>query len=210
MHRSIVSLALAAGVISFGGAGVHLLGGGDATPQAQASTTRAGTFDVDAVHSSVVFKVGYMGVANFYGRFNEVEGTYSIDLENPSNSELDVTIPAESIDSNSEGRDRHLRGADFFSTKEFPTIRFVGNEFEAAGENTLRVTGDLTLRGVTQPVTVDLQWLGERPDPRGGVRSGFEAVFTIDRSDFGVSYGVDNGALGDATTVTVALTGMRQ
>ncbi len=174
------------------------------------ATSRADAFGVDATHSSVVFKVGYMGVTNFYGSFEQVAGEYAIDLENPSASMLDVAVKAESIDSNNDGRDKHLRGGDFFSAKEFPEIRFVGKSFEAAGESTIKVTGELTLRGVTQEETAVLEWIGGREDPRGGFRSGFEAVLEINRSDYGVSYGVENGALGDKTTITVAITGMRQ
>lgn len=175
-----------------------------------APTTRADAFGVDGMHSSVVFKVGYMGVANFYGRFNQVAGEYALDLDNPSASSLDIVVKTESVDSNSADRDKHLRGADFFSAKEFPEIRFVGQSFEAAGENKIKVTGDLTLRGVTKEVTTVLEWFGGRDDPRGGFRSGWEATLEIDRSDFGVNYGVQNGALGDTTTIIVAITGMRQ
>jgi len=175
-----------------------------------APTSRADAYAVDATHSSVVFKVGYMGVTNFYGSFEEVAGEYAIDLANPSASTLDIAVTTESVDSNNDGRDKHLRGADFFSAKEFPQIRFVGKTFEAAGENKIRVTGDLTLRGVTREETTVLEWIGDREDPRGGYRSGWEAVLEIDRSNYGVSYGVDNGALGDRTAITVAITGMRQ
>lgn len=175
-----------------------------------APTARADAFGVDGMHSSVVFKVGYMGVANFYGRFNQVAGEYALDLDNPSASSLDIVVKTESVDSNSSDRDKHLRGADFFSAKEFPEIRFVGKSFEAAGENKIKVTGDLTLRGVTQEVSTVLEWFGGRDDPRGGFRSGWEATLEINRSEYGVNYGVQNGALSDTTTIIVAITGMRQ
>lgn len=198
----------AAGATALGGAMIAL---SPVAPEAGfAPTSRADAFAVDGTHSSVVFKVGYMGVANFYGMFEQVAGEYAIDLENPSASTLDVAVMTESVDSNNEGRDKHLRGADFFSAKEFPEIRFVGKTFEAAGENKIKVTGDLTLRGVTQEETATLEWLGGREDPRGGFRSGWEATLEIDRSEYGVSYGVDNGALGDTTTIVVAITGMRE
>ena len=209
MQRTVIHASMITGLLALGGAGLAGFGATDPTPAAQASQA-ADEFAVDGVHSSVVFKVGYMGVANFYGRFNEVKGAYSIDFDNPSASALDIAIPTESVDSNNSGRDQHLRGADFFSAKEFPTIRFLATEFSKVDDDTMRITGDLSLRGVTKTVSVDLDWLGQRPDPRGGIRSGFEVVFPINRSDFGVSYGIDNGALGDETTITVAITGMRQ
>ena len=210
MKRTLVSVSLAAGVVAFGGAGLAAVGLGDATPEAVAVSAAAGVYSVDSGHSSVVFRVGYQNVANFYGRFNQVSGSYNLDFDNPSASSIEISIPTESIDSNSEGRDNHLRGPDFFSAKEFPVIRFIGNSFEAVDSDTMRVGGELTLRGVTKDVSVDIDWLGEGPDFRSGIRSGFETVLTIDRSDYGVNYGVDNGVLGDSTDIIIALTGMRQ
>jgi len=172
--------------------------------------SKADTYAVDNVHSSVLFKVGYMGVANFYGRFNQVSGEYTIDLEDMSACSLDVTIAASSVDSNNADRDKHLRGADFFSAKEFPQIRFVATGFESMPDGTIQMSGELTLRGVTKTTSATLEWLGDRADPRGGHRSGFDAALAVTRSDFGVNYGIDNGALGDDVEVTIALTGMRQ
>ncbi|MEM8756373.1 MAG: YceI family protein [Planctomycetota bacterium] len=194
-------------VLAFGGAALSSIGVDGVSSELSASTA-AGEFAVDAGHSSVVFSVGYQNVARFYGRFNEVSGTYRFDFEDPANSEIDIAIPTASIDSNSEGRDNHLRGPDFFSAREFPTIRFVGKEFSPVDDDTMRVAGDLTLRGVTRPVSVDVDWLGQGPDFRSGTRSGFHTVLTIDRSDFGVMYGVDNGVLGDETEIIISLTGM--
>lgn len=198
----------AAGAAVLGGV---MIGLSPSAPEAAfAPTTRADAFGVDGLHSAVVFKVGYMGVANFYGVFEDVSGEYALDLDNPSASSIDIVVKTESVDSNSADRDKHLRGADFFSAKEFPEIRFVGKTFEAAGENKVKVTGDLTLRGVTQEVTTVVEWFGGRDDPRGGYRSGWEATFEINRSEFGVNYGIQNGALGDKTSIVVAITGLRQ
>ncbi|MEM1071240.1 MAG: YceI family protein [Planctomycetota bacterium] len=204
MQTVSIVAAVAAGLTAVGGLSL------DRPVAAAESRVAAAEYVVDAAHSSVLFKVDYQNVVPFYGRFNQVQGTYTIDFENPSSSAIDVTIPTESIDSNNAGRDDHLRGPDFFSAREFPTISFVGTSFESVDEDTMNVEGNLTLRGVTKPVSVELNWGGEGNDFRGGTRSGFEAVMTFDRSDFGVNYGVDNGVLGDATTVTVALTGMQR
>ncbi len=205
------SMVLAAvGSAALGGVMIGFGSNPNAADKAVYETSRADAYAVDATHSSVVFKLGYMGVTNFYGSFEQMGGEYAIDLENPSSSVLDVVVMAESVDSNNDGRDKHLRGADFFSVKEFPEIRFVGKTFESAGENKVRITGDLTFHGVTREETTVLEWIGDRADPRGGHRSGWEAVLEINRSDYGVNYGVENGALGDKTTITVAITGMRQ
>ena len=167
-------------------------------------------YAVDNMHSSVIFKVGYMGVANFYGRFNEITGEYSIDPDDMSACSLDVTVGVGSVDTNNDDRNKHLRGADFFSAKEFPEMRFVATGFQSMSDGTIEMSGELTLRGVTKDTSATLEWLGDRDDPRGGHRSGFEAALSITRSDFGVNYGVDNGLLGDEVEITIALTGMRQ
>ncbi len=205
----LVSAVVAAAGITLGGSLLTAVGLEDPTPQATASAG-ADLYAVDGLHSSVVFRVGYMGVSNFYGRFNDVSGTYRLDFDNPSESAINIAIDTASIDTANGDRDKHLRGPDFFSAKEFPTITFTGTSFEGVDADTIRVTGDLTVRGVTEQVTVDIDWVGDRPDPRGGYRSGIDTVMTIDRSDFGVSYGVDVGVLGDSTDIMIGLTGMKQ
>lgn len=182
----------------------------EALPVLTESSAIEGEYQIDNTHSSVLFKVGYFGVTNFYGRFDEVSGVYDINMENPSSSKLEMTVPAESVNSNNEGRDRHLGGPDFFSSKEFPEMSFVAKSFEKVDDKTLKVTGDFTMRGKTQEETATLTWMGERDDPRGGLRSGWEATMTVNRSDYGVNYGVENGALGDETTIITAITGMRR
>ncbi|MEO1715622.1 MAG: YceI family protein [Planctomycetota bacterium] len=205
----LTTALLAAAGLTMGGSLLTAVGLEDPTPRAAASAG-ADMYEVDGLHSSVVFRVGYMGVSNFYGRFNDVSGTYQLDFDNPSQSSIDITIDTASIDTNNEGRDKHLRGPDFFSAKEFPTISFTGTSFEAVDSNTIRVTGDMNVRGTTQEVTVDIDWIGDRPDPRGGYRSGIDTTLTIARSDFGVNYGVDVGVLGDNTDIMIGITGMKK
>ncbi|MEL7483204.1 MAG: YceI family protein [Planctomycetota bacterium] len=205
----LTTAALATVGVVAGGSLLSAVGVSDPTPHATASAG-ADMYEVDGLHSSVVFRVGYMGVSNFYGRFNEVSGSYMLDFDNPSQSSIDITIDTASIDTANEGRDKHLRGPDFFSAKEFPTVSFTGTSFEAVDADTIRVTGDMSVRGRTQEVTVDIDWIGDRPDPRGGYRSGIDTTLTINRSDFGVSYGVDVGVLGDKTDIMIGLTGMKQ
>jgi polyisoprenoid-binding protein YceI len=163
------------------------------------------TWKVDGVHSSVVYRVKHMGVANFWGRFNEVKGTFTFDPAAPDAATFDIEIPAESIDSNNGNRDKHLEGPDFFNVKQFPTITFKSKSVKKAGD-AFELAGDLTLLGVTKPVTAKLEHIGTAETPRGP-KTGFDATFTIKRSDFGMNYGVSEGALGDEVTIIVAIEG---
>ncbi|MBX3385708.1 MAG: YceI family protein [Phycisphaeraceae bacterium] len=198
--------ALLAGAGAGSGSGSARQAGGAATSAPAAS----GALTVDGSHSSVIYRVSHAGVVNFYGRFNKVEGTFDFDPANPSSAVFDVSIPADSIDSNNKQRDDHLKSPDFFNAKQFPTITFKGKEVRKAGEH-FELVGDLTLLGQTKPITAKLEHIGAGDrGPRMGYRAGFEATFTFKRSDFGMTYGVKDGMLGDEVTVIVALQGMRR
>ncbi len=204
---SCVVLATAAvGVTAF-----SFLGGAGPAPVtaaaglAASATAAAGVFTVDSGHSSVVYKVKHNNVADFYGRFNKVEGTFNIDEANPSASVLNITIDATSIDSNNGKRDEHLKSPDFFATKEFPTITFVGKEFKKGTGSTYEVKGDLTVRGTTKSITVNVEDTG-RGTARNGAVAGVGASFTINRGDFGVNFMLDKG-ISNAVTVMVGLEG---
>lgn len=172
---------------------------------ATSATAAAGAFTVDGVHSSVVFKVKHAGVADFYGRFNKVEGSFNLDAADAKASSLNITIDTASIDSNNAGRDKHLKNTDFFAAAEFPKITFVGKEFTGSSTS-YEVKGDLTLHGVTKSITVTVTDTG-RGNMKGTAIAGLGATFTIKRSDFGMTYGVEGGALGDEVTVMVGLEG---
>jgi polyisoprenoid-binding protein YceI len=163
------------------------------------------TFNIDSVHSTAIFRVQHLGAGNFYGRFNELEGTIDWDAEGgPS---FDVSINIESVDSGNEALDKHLKNADFFDAKQFPTMTFKSTGAKKMGDN-WKVTGEMTMHGVTKPVEVDMEFVG-RADVGRGDRVGFETTFTIKRSDFGMNWGVENGALGDATKIIVSLEGIK-
>ncbi|MCU0689036.1 MAG: YceI family protein [Phycisphaerales bacterium] len=168
-------------------------------------------FDLDPVHTSVVFGIKHMNVANFYGTFDKFSGSFNIDAANPANTKINITVEADSVDSNNKGRDDHLKGPDFFSVKEFPTITFVSTKVEkASGENMFNLTGDLTFRGVTKPITATLQYTGTGPGRQPGITlQGFEARFTFKRSDFGNTYLVGKG-LSDEVSMLVAVEGIRK
>ena len=163
------------------------------------------TFNIDSVHSTAIFRVQHLGAGNFYGRFNELEGTIDWDAENgPS---FDVSIKIESVDSGNEALDRHLKNADFFDAKQFPTMTFKSTGAKKMGDN-WKVMGEMTMHGVNKAVEVDMEFVG-RADVGRGDRVGFETTFTIKRSDFGMNWGVENGALGDATKIIVSLEGIK-
>ena len=163
------------------------------------------TFNIDSVHSTAIFRVQHLGAGNFYGRFNELEGTIDWDAEDgPS---FDVSIKIESVDSGNEALDKHLKNADFFDAKQFPTMTFKSTGAKKIGDN-WKVMGEMTMHGVTKAVEVDMEFVG-RADVGRGDRVGFETTFTVKRSDFGMNWGVENGALGDTTKIIVSLEGIK-
>lgn len=167
-------------------------------PAAQA----ADTLKIDGVHSFVVFRIKHMGIGQAYGRFNDVSGTFSLDEADPTKSSFDVKVKSESVDTGNAKRDNHLKSPDFFNAKEFPTISFKSTEFKKTGEKMYEVTGDLTLHGVTKPITAKLEHIGTAKD-----KTGVEATITIQRSEFGMKFGLDNGDLGDDVQLRVSLEG---
>ena len=153
----------------------------------------AGTYKIDAAHSVAYFEVGHAGgISRFMGRFNDISGELVVDA--PAKSKVNVEIKTDSVDTKHEGLDRHLRSPDFFSAVQFPTMRFVSTavSLNPAGEGTL--SGNLTLRGVTKPVTFKLVHIGAGSGPRGDTRVGYVATSTIKRSDFGMTYGIPKAA----------------
>ena len=165
-------------------------------------------YQVDTVHSSVIFRVKHVGVSYFYGRFNEIKGSFAFDEADPTSLVLDLEIKTESIDTNDKKRDTHLKGPDFFHAKQYKTITFKSTKAEPGEDNTYRVTGDFTLHGVTKSITVDIVHVGSGSGRRGRLLAGFETSFTIKRSDFGMDYML--GGLGDDIRITVSLEGFRQ
>jgi len=165
------------------------------------------TYDVDDVHSKALFRVQHLGAGQFWGVFDDMKGTAT--YEPGKTLSLDVSIDTGSVDSGNSNLDEHLESPDFFDAKEFPSMTFKSASAEMKSANLWHVTGDLTIRGKTKRVTVPIEVTGVSSTGMG-VRAGFEAVFNIKRSEYGVSYGVDNGALGDETRVIVAIEGIKQ
>lgn len=189
----MISLKPLAATIVLATAGLLAVAAAPARPAPAA----ADASKVDPVHSSVVFRIRH-NTAPFYGRFNQVSGSFQLDAADPAKSSLDVSVKSASVDSNNPKRDDHLKSQSFFSVSEFPTITFKGKQFKKVSGNSWEVTGDLTLRGVTKAVTVAVE---DTSDGKGG---GLEAKFTIKRSDFGMNFMVDKG-LGDDVSLMIGL-----
>lgn len=167
------------------------------------------TYQVDPVHSFVIFRVKHMNTAYAYGRFNSFRGTIVVDERNPANSSVEFEIDVNSVDTGNNQRDDHLRGPDFFNGRQYPNITFRSTSVRKINNTTLEVKGNLTIRGTTRPLTVRVTYVGKGRNPRGQEIIGFETTFTIKRSQFGVSYGL-NGGLADDVRVTVAVEAIRQ
>jgi polyisoprenoid-binding protein YceI len=171
------------------------------------SANAADTFKVDAVHSFVLFSVQHLGIANTYGRFNDISGTVVFDKDNPSNSSVELSVKVESLDTHNSIRDRSLKSPDYFDAKQFPTMTFKSTKVEGSGD-TLKVSGDLTIHGVTKPLTVDFKKGGEGKGVFGEMRGGGETRVTIRRSEFGMNF--QQGGIGDEVNIILSLEGIKK
>lgn len=143
-------------------------------------------YEVDPSHTQVMFKVRHMGVSTVTGRFNRFAATFAYDPADPGSSWVTATIDAATIDTDNDRRDRHLRSADFFAADSYPTLTFQSTSVEAADEGRLRVTGDLSIRGVTRPVVLDVVLEGATTGEGGQPITGWTAETTINRKDYGL------------------------
>ena len=149
----------------------------------------ASTWNIDQEHSNIGFKVRHLMVSNVKGSFGKVQGIISIDEKDLTRSSAKVTIDTASIDTGVDKRDAHLRSPDFLDVDKFPTMTFVSTKVAKNGKGRLRVTGDLTLHGVTRPVVLDVEELSrEGKDPMGNLRRGASATTKISRKDFGIGW----------------------
>ncbi len=168
---------------------------------------RSGRYEVDAGHSTVLFKVQHVGVSNFYGRFNEVAGRYTLDAEDPTQNTVDFVVDAASVDTNSRDRDAHVKNEDFFHVDEYPTMTFKSSSCEQTEPGHFAIQGELTLLGQTRSIDLDAHLVGAGEITMfRDYRSGVEARFTIKRSEFGMTKYM--GALSDEVTLIVSLEGI--
>jgi polyisoprenoid-binding protein YceI len=163
-------------------------------------------WNIDVVHSTVGFTVRHLMVSKVHGLFTKWSGSFAFDETNPAASHVEVTIEVASVDTREPQRDAHLRSGDFFEVEKFPHMTFKSTSV-AGSKNAFKVTGDLTLRGVTKPVVLDVEYSGRVKHPQMGERVGFSAHTSINRKDFGVSFNqvLDTGGLAVSEKVDINL-----
>ena len=142
--------------------------------------------DTKGAHAFVQFRIKHLGYSWLYGRFNKFDGSFSYDEKNPSVAKVEVTIDTASIDSNHAERDKHLRSEDFLDVGKYPRARFVSTSFTEQGDGKAELKGELTLHGVTRPITIDVEHIGHGDDPWGGYRRGFAGTTEFALADFGI------------------------
>ncbi|TDE07981.1 YceI family protein [Jiangella asiatica] len=147
-----------------------------------------GDYTLDTAHTRIGFVARHAMVTKVRGAFNEFEGTFYVDGDDPSRSTAKVVIQAASIDTRNEQRDGHLRTNDFLEIDTYPEITFTSTAVEQVSETTFRVTGDLTIKDVTRPISIDFEYEGAAVDPFGNARVGFEGSVVINRKDFNVTW----------------------
>ena len=148
----------------------------------------AGRYEIDPAHTNVLFRISHFGLSEYFGRFNTTSGVLQADPANPERSKLEVVIRADSADTTSPDLNKHLRGKDFFNVDEHPEIRFVSTEIRPAGDTKGKVTGNLTMLGVTRPATLDVTFRGGAVNPISKKFTlGFSARTEIRRSEFGMN-----------------------
>lgn len=168
----------------------------------------ADNYKADPVHSTAVFRIKHANVAYFWGVFKEPTGSFTLDDADVTKSSFAVELQLAKIDTANEKRDAHLKSPDFFNAKQYPTITFKSTAVKKGEGNMLSVTGDLTLHGVTKPVTGTVELTGTGEMPAGTKRAGVEATFVIKQTDFEMK--AMPGALSDEVKVIVALEGVKQ
>ena len=168
----------------------------------------ATTWNIDSDHSDVGFKVRHLMVSNVKGSFEKKSGVVTVDDKDITKSKVSVTIETASVNTNVAKRDEHLRSADFFDSAKYPTMTFVSKKVAKAGKGKLKVTGDLTLHGITKQVVLDVEGLSaESKDPWGNTRSGAFASTKINRKDFGLVYNaaLETGGVAVGEEVAISL-----
>jgi polyisoprenoid-binding protein YceI len=150
----------------------------------------SGTYTLDPAHTRIGFVARHAMVTKVRGQFNDFEGSGVVDASDFTKSTVTVTIQAASIDTRNEQRDAHLRSNDFLAMEEYPQITFTSTGIQQTGPTSVELTGDLTIKGVTNTVTIPFEFEGAATDPYGNLRVGFEGSVVINRKDYGVTWNV--------------------
>jgi polyisoprenoid-binding protein YceI len=168
----------------------------------------AAKYKLDKAHSEVGFKIKHLAISTVKGKFKDFNGSFEFDDKTGKLENLKATMDAASIDTNEPKRDEHLRSPDFFDAKKYPTIEFVATKVENSGTKPTKVHGNLTMHGVTKPVTLDVDYKGVAKDPWGNYRTAFEATGKVNRKDFGLKWNktLETGGLlvGDEVQIEIA------
>jgi len=171
-----------------------------------ATAAFAADYDVDPAHSHVGFTVKHL-VGKVPGEFKDYTGKFSFDDKKPAIFSANFTIKTASISTGNEKRDEHMKSPDFFDVKKFPEITFVSTSFKSSGAKKYKLLGNVTMHGVTKPVTFDVEYMGAEKDPWGNMRAGFTATTKVDRKDFGIIWNktLDSGGLMVGNDVSIEL-----
>ena len=164
--------------------------------------------DKAGTHAFIQFKIKHLGYSWLLGRFNDFEGTFNYDKEQPEASQISIVIQTASIDSNHAERDKHLRGDDFLEVDRYPEATFTSTQYEVTDDNNGVLTGEFSLHGVTKTISFPVEKIGEGPDPWGGYRAGFSGTTSLKLADYGIDYN-----LGPASThvdLELHIEGIRQ
>ena len=164
--------------------------------------------DTKGAHAFIQFRIQHLGYSWLSGRFNTFSGTFTYDEKNPSASTVNVDIDPASIDSNHAERDKHLRDKDFLHVSKFAKAGFKSTSFKELANGKAMLEGELTLRGVTKPVTINVTHIGHGSDPWGGYRRGFEGTTSISLADYGITYNL--GPKSKEVEITLSVEGIRQ
>ena len=162
--------------------------------------------DTQGAHASIQFKISHLGYSWVLARFNKFDGQLEFDESKPEAASVSITVDTASLDSNHAERDKHLRSEDFFNVSKFPTATFVSTGIKSTGDKTGILTGDLTIKGVTKPISMEVNWIGGGDDPWGYVRQGFEGSTVIPVADYGM---IDMGPSAQEVELSIFFEGVR-
>ncbi len=164
--------------------------------------------DTEGAHASIQFRISHLGYSWLKGRFNDFEGQFNYDADSPSDAAISVAIDPASVDSNHADRDEHLRSADFLDVETFPEAGFESTAYIPHDDGTATLEGELTLRGVTRPISIDVEKIGEGEDPWGGYRVGFSGETQFQLKDYGIDYNL--GPAAETVYLELEVEGIRQ